>query len=90
MDKNAFIRDIIEDEQKYMSVNIAKAIDIQFEQDYLEVAMACGMSKQDVVNYISYKRKKLAEITESLEIACGNLEVFADEVQEMFGGNYNE
>lgn len=89
LEKQAVIHALMDDDKKLMDVNISKAIDTQFEPDDLDEMLACGMSTQDVVDYINDKFGKLNEINESLGIALHNLNVLLSELTKRSGGNYN-
>lgn len=89
-ERQVIIHALMDEEKNLMDVNISKAIDEQFEPDDLDEMLACGMSDQDVVDYINDKFGKLNEINESLGIALHNLNVLLSELTKRSGGNYND
>lgn len=103
-DRQVIMHALMDTDKKLMGVDIAHAIDVQFEGEDVEEMYRCGMSISDVVNYMTEKYKKLQEVKESIEIAEYNLQVNLNEldeitrskcmevireVDERFGGNYN-
>ena len=90
LERRAIMHALLGEYKKLTEVDIDKAIDAQFESDDLDEMLACGMSIQDVVNYIDDNVKKLKDILESISIATYNLQLFANKTRERFGGNYND
>lgn len=88
--RKEIMRQLIEADKKLMDVDIAHAINTQFEPDDLDEMIACGMSIQDVVDYIEANTNKLKDILESISIATYNLQLLVNETRERFGGNYND
>lgn len=88
-DRQVIMHALMDTDKKLMGVDIPHAIDAQFEPDDLDEMLACGMSTQDVVDYINDKFGKLNEINESLGIALHNLNVLLSELTKR-GGNYND
>lgn len=106
LERQIIMRALLEDyEKKLGEVDIVKAIEAQFEGEDVQEMYDCGMTISDIVNYMTEKYKKLQEVKEAVEIAEYNLQVNLDELDEItrdkcmevireidedFGGNYND
>ena len=89
-DRQVIMHALLDTDKKLEGVDIAHAIDVQFEPDDLDEMIACGMTIQDIVDYTQEKTNKIKNITESLSIAAENHRLLLERVKERFGGNYND